>query len=257
MASEAKTKKRHGAGRTILTIFLILVVVVGVVIFVRYQQYQQGLQTVASLETVPYSRETFISSVNGTGTVRPAHEAVLTWQTGGTIAPSDLAVGDAVKKDQVLLKLDENSLSVDIIQARADKISTEKALADLESNTALQRTQLQTNITQAQTTLSSLQHELEILQDRVCTVWHLNNLRTNYQDALDTYKNNPTQQNLAKVQSTKAELDFCDPDVINQQIDSLKAQIDFQNQTIAERKRRWRKSKMAPTQMKSSVSSCS
>lgn len=246
MAVEGKTKKRHGAGKTILTIFIILVVAGGVFVFVSYQQYQQGLQTLAQLQTVPYSRETFISSVNGTGTVRPEHQAVLIWGTSGTVTQSSLEVGDKVSKDQVILKLDETNLPLDIIQARADKITTEKALADLESNTALQRTQLQANIAQAQTTLSSLQHNLEILQERVCTTWRLNNLRTNYEDALDAYKDNPTEQKLALVQSTKSALDFCDPDVISQQIDELNTQIALQNQTIADAQSTLEKIKNGP-----------
>jgi len=117
MAVEGKTKKCHGAGKTILTIFIILVVAGGVFVFVSYQQYQQGLQTLAQLQTVPYSRETFISSVNGTGTVRPEHQAVLIWGTSGTVAQASLEVGDKVSKDQVILKLDENNLPLDIIQA--------------------------------------------------------------------------------------------------------------------------------------------
>ncbi|HAE86352.1 MAG TPA: hypothetical protein DCG78_07635 [Anaerolineaceae bacterium] len=232
MANEEKTKKRRGGRRPVLTIVLVLVVAAGVYFLIQYQQYQQGLQTVAQLETVPYRRETFISSVNGTGTVRPEHQAVLIWQTSGTVEQSELTVGDAVHNDQVILKLDENDLPIDIIQARADKISIEIALEDLESNTALQRTQLQANIAQAQTSLSSLLHELEILEERECTVWRLNNLRTNYEDAVETYQNNPTEQNLAKVRSTKAELDFCDPEVIDQQIEELNAQIAVQNQNI-------------------------
>jgi len=121
MAEEVKTQKRKRSGKTIWTIVLILVVAVGIYAFTQYRQYQQGLQTLAQLETVPYSRETFVSSVNGTGTVRPEHQAVLIWQTSGTVDQSDLTVGDAVRKDQVILKLDENDLPVDIIQARADK----------------------------------------------------------------------------------------------------------------------------------------
>jgi len=246
MAEEVKTQKRKRSGKTIWTIILILVVAVGIYAFIQYRQYQQGLQTLAQLETVPYSRETFVSSVNGTGTVRPEHQAVLIWQTSGTVDQSDLTVGDAVRKDQVILKLDENDLPLDIIQARADKISIEKALEDLESNTALQRTQLQANIAQAQTSLSSLQHELEILEERECTVWRLNNLRTNYEDALETYQNNPTEQNLAKVRSTKAELDFCDPEVIDQQIEELNAQIAVQNQSIEDSQAKLEKIKNGP-----------
>ena len=132
MAEEVKTQKRKRSGKTIWTIVLILIVAVGIYAFTQYRQYQQGLQTLAQLETVPYSRETFVSSVNGTGTVRPEHQAVLIWQTSGTVDQSDLTVGDAVRKDQVILKLDENDLPVDIIQARADKISIEKSRFYLE-----------------------------------------------------------------------------------------------------------------------------
>ena len=70
------------------------------------------------------------------------------------------------------------------------------------------------------------------LDSRQCEDWRLDNLRNDYENALESYQNRSDEAGWRRVQVAKTALDYCDPDVISQQLDILQAQIDVQNQTI-------------------------
>ncbi|MFZ3151179.1 MAG: efflux RND transporter periplasmic adaptor subunit [Anaerolineaceae bacterium] len=233
MAAENKTKKGKKTGKTILTLVIILAVVAAVFFYSRYQQEQENISTLNDLELVAYERETLVSSISGTGTVRPNQEALLLWETSGTVGEVPVSLGDQVRQDDLLLQLDEKALPLDILQAQMDQLTAEDALANLDQDAVLRKTQLEADITSGIQTLQTMQDELELLQNRSCVDWRIDDLQANYDDALATYQDWPTQTNLAKVQNTKTELDFCLPEKINQLISEKQAQIDLQKETIA------------------------
>lgn len=233
MAAENKTKKGKKTGKTILTLVIILAVVAAVFFYSRYRQEQEDISTLNNLELVAYERETLVSSISGTGTVRPNQEALLLWETSGTVGEVPVRLGDQVRQDDLLMQLDEKDLPLDILQAQMDQLTAEDALANLDQNAVLRKTQLEADISSGRQTLQTLQNELELLQNRSCVDWRIDDLQANYDDALATYQDWPTQTNLAKVQSTKTELDFCLPEKISQLISEKQAQIDLQKETIA------------------------
>lgn len=233
MAAENKTKKGKKTGKTILTLVIILAVVAAVFFYSRYRQEQEDISTLNNLELVAYGRETLVSSISGTGTVRPNQEALLLWETSGTVGEVPVRLGDQVRQDDLLMQLDEKDLPLDILQAQMDQLTAEDALANLDQNAALRKTQLEADISSGGQTLQTLQNELELLQNRSCVGWRIDDLQANYDDALATYQDWPTQTNLAKVQSTKTELDFCLPEKISQLISEKQAQIDLQKETIS------------------------
>jgi Multidrug resistance efflux pump len=233
MAAENKTKKGKKTGKTILTLVIILAVVAAVFFYSRYRQEQEDISTLNNLELVAYGRETLVSSISGTGTVRPNQEALLLWETSGTVGEVPVRLGDQVRQDDLLMQLDEKDLPLDILQAQMDQLTAEDALANLDQNAALRKTQLEADISSGGQTLQTLQNELELLQNRSCVDWRIDDLQANYDDALATYQDWPTQTNLAKVQSTKTELDFCLPEKISQLISEKQAQIDLQKETIS------------------------
>lgn len=233
MAAENKTKKGKKTGKTILTLVIILAVVAAVFFYSRYRQEQEDISTLNNLELVAYERETLVSSISGTGTVRPNQEALLLWETSGTVGEVPVRLGDQVRQDDLLMQLDEKDLPLDILQAQMDQLTAEDALANLDQNAVLRKTQLEADISSGRQTLQTLQNELELLQNRSCVDWRIDDLQANYDDALATYQDWPTQTNLAKVQSTKTELDFCLPEKISQLISEKQAQFDLQKETIA------------------------
>jgi len=233
VTTENRTKRPNKTGRKILTVILLLALAAGAYFFIRYRQQQDALATINDLELVAFQRKTLISSINGTGSVQPAQDALLVWQTSGRVGEVAVSVGSQVKRGDLLAALDESDLPLDILQARMEKLNAEQALENLESATALKREQLKADISNAQTSLVSLNTELSQLQDRVCTSWRLRNLQTDFDDAQTAYRDNPTELNLRALQSAQSALDFCAPETLARQIASLTDQISLQEETIA------------------------
>ncbi|MFZ3070796.1 MAG: efflux RND transporter periplasmic adaptor subunit [Anaerolineaceae bacterium] len=232
MTAENKPKKGKKTWKIVRTILIILVVVVGVLYYVQYRQQQTALESLNDLELVAFGRETLTSSINGTGTVQPNQDALLFWETSGTVGNIEVKVGDEVSKDALIMRLDENNLPLDIMQARMEKMTAEQSLADLDENTALRRAQLGADIANAEKTLKVLQQELQLLEDRECTEWRLNNLQSKYDDALEAYQDVPNELNLNKVKLAQTDLDFCRSEAIDQLINEKQSQIDLQNENI-------------------------
>ncbi len=225
-----KKKKRSGWWLTILIILFIA----GVVFLVNaYRQQQAREAAIADLQTTPLVRDTLQTTISGTGNVRPRQSIVLTWQTSGTIAPVEVKEGDLVEKDQVLLRLDENDLPAEIIQASLNKVTATQALDQLDANILVQRATLNTNIETAKSAITDLETQLLNLESRECETWRTDNLRTDYENALEAYQNWPTDTGWLRVQAAKAALDYCDPDVIAQRISALQSQLDLQKENEA------------------------
>jgi len=157
--------------RAILTVFFLFALVIGAYFFIQYRQQQNALAAIKDLDLVAFERKTLISSINGTGTVQPAQDALLVWQTNGHVGSVAVSVGSQVQQGDLLAALDENDLPLDILQARMEKLNAEQALENLESSSALRREQLKADISAAQNNLKALTDELALLQARECSSW--------------------------------------------------------------------------------------
>ena len=109
-------------------IILIVLIVAAVAIFVW--QSNTKAASGSTYQTSPAARGTLTASVGATGTVRAGQSASLTWQTSGRVETVKGSIGTAVKTDQVLAWLQQNSMSQAVILAEADLISAQKDLAD-------------------------------------------------------------------------------------------------------------------------------
>ncbi len=245
MTTENRTKRPNKAGRTILIVIFLLALVAGAYFFIRYRQQQNALATINDLELVAFQRKPLISSINSTGSVQPAQDALLVWQTSGRVGEVTVSVGSQVKQGDLLAALDESDLPLDILQARMEKLNAEQALENLESATALKREQLKADISNAQTSLVSLNTELSLLQDRVCTSWRLRNLQTDFDDAQTAYRDNPTELNLRALQSAQSALDFARRRLSRADC-NLTDKIALQEETIASWQADLEKIKMDP-----------
>lgn len=226
----AKTKRKS---RWWLTILVLLAIAAIFFLINNFRQQRAMEATIAGLRTTPFTRETLKTTISGTGNVRPRQSVTLTWQSSGTVSGYDVAVGDTVEAGQILLGLDERNLPVEIIQASLSKLTATQALDNLESNTMLQRATLNNNIASARTTIIDLETQLLNLESRVCESWRVDNLRSDYEKALEAYQNWPTESGWFRVQTTKAALDYCDPEVISRQVDVLQKQLNLQKENEA------------------------
>ena len=89
---------------------------------------------VNQFQTVVIERGNLVATVGATGTVRARQSANLVWQTTGTVAEVNAAVGDEVAEGQVLAALDKASVPQNVILAEADLVSAKQALEDLENS---------------------------------------------------------------------------------------------------------------------------
>ena len=232
MTSEPIIERKKKKSRWWIYGLVALLIVGAVVLYNNYKAEKDRQATISSLRTSPLTRETLQSSISATGNVRPRQSLSLTWQSGGTVGDVEVAVGDKVEEGDILLSLNENKLPADLIQASLNKISASQALENLDANTALQRANLNNQIQTSRNAKVDLETQFLNLDSRQCEDWRVDNLRNDYENALETYQNWPDENAWRRVQIAKTALDYCDPDVISQQLDNLQAQIDVQNQTI-------------------------
>jgi HlyD family secretion protein len=77
-------------------------------------------------------------TIDVVGALEAVPSITLAWESNGIISPFDLQIGDRVEKDQVLLVLDDSSVSSTILQAQSDLLTAQAELENLlVSNTSL------------------------------------------------------------------------------------------------------------------------
>ncbi|MGB4595496.1 MAG: efflux RND transporter periplasmic adaptor subunit [Anaerolineaceae bacterium] len=229
-----KLPKKNKTLRRWITWLLIIAIIVGGFFYLQYQRRVDAEKTLASLDTVSLARETLLSTISGTGTVLAKQTATLTWQTSGSIGQVMVKAGDTVAKGDILMSLDENDLPLDVRQSRLERLNLEQALAQIETNTNVQRAKLNSDLASAKADQVTIEEQLRLWQARTCTEWNLRNLQQAYDDAYEAYVENPSEFNLAKVTQARNNLDFCSPETINQKVSELQTQLDLQKQSITQ-----------------------
>jgi HlyD family secretion protein len=114
-------------------LIVVVVLIVAAATFVVYQAYaaQQQEAAMSNFQTVPVERGDLTATVGATGVVRTNQTGLLIWRTSGTVKEVHVEVGDEVEAGFPLVTLDETSLPQNVILARADLTSSQKALDDL------------------------------------------------------------------------------------------------------------------------------
>ena len=232
MTTETSIERKKKKSKWWIYVLVALLIVGAVVLYNNYQDEQDRQATIDSLRTSPFARETLQSTITATGNVKPRQSFSLPWKSSGSVGKVEVAVGDKVEEGDILLSLNENKLPADLIQASLSKITASQALENLEANTEVQRASLNSQIQTARNAKVDLESQFLNLDSRQCEVWRLDNLRNDYDNALESYQNRSDEAGWRRVQVAKTALDYCDPDVISLQLDNLQAQIDVQNQTI-------------------------
>ncbi len=120
--------------KTLIVIVVVIIIAAGA-FFVIQNNTKNAADSVFQTEKVKQGSLT--ATVGATGTVRSNQNALLNWQTGGTVARIEVSVGDKVRQNTILASLENTSLSQNIILAEADLVNAEKTLEDLlQSETA-------------------------------------------------------------------------------------------------------------------------
>jgi len=226
-----KNKKR----RSWIWILLAVVVVIGAFIAWRvWNNNRNADQLIADLETEPYQRSDLNASIYGTGSVESNQTAVLTWSASGIVGKVNVALGQVVEKDELLMSLDPDSVSVDILQAQIDMINAQNALDDLYDNWESDLAQAKLDLLNAQEELDDLEVERKIMNYQRCTDERIEDLEEELDHAEWLYKFRQNADTLKAVNTAQANLDYCMADFTEQEIAEAELEVELAEARVEE-----------------------
>lgn len=229
MAENKKKKSKKG-----LWLLAVILVVAGLLIGWRViSSRQEANRVFANIETEPYRRDSLSAFIYGTGTVQPSQTAVLTWPASGIVGNIYVTVGQAVEKDTVLMELDPDSLSVDILQAQIDVINAQNALDELYENTGADLAQARLDLLNAQEDLEDLENKRVIMNYQRCTDERIEELEENLENAESIYKFRQNADTLRAVNTAQANLNYCLADYTEREIAEAELEIELAEAHVA------------------------
>ena len=236
MKEAGQTKKKR---RTWLWIVIGLGVVVALFVGWRViDARQQAARLAASLETESYQRRDLSAFIYGTGSVQPSQSAVLTWTTSGTVGEVNISVGDLVQKDDLIIALDPDSLSVDVLQAQIDVINAQNALDELYQNWEADLAQARLDLLNAEDALENLENRRRRMNFNRCSDERLEDLEEAYERAEQVYNFNPDARTLQALNTALANLNFCRSDYSEREIAEADLEIALSDSRVANLRKR-------------------
>ena len=225
MTETSKRRKRSKKG---LWILLLILVFVGLYVGWRFYNTRQAANRVlANIETQPYRRDSLSAFIYGTGTVEPGQTAVLTWSASGIIGEVGVAVGDRVEKDQVLMSLETDSLSVEILQAQIDVINAQRALDKLYENWGVDLAQARLDLLNTEERLENLQNQRSAMNFQRCSDEKIEELEDALDKAEQAYNFQQNATNLQRVNTAQANLNFCLAEFSEREIAEAEFEIEL------------------------------
>jgi len=106
---------------------LVVVIIAAVVLLSRGSSTSEESQIVY----MDVTSGAITESIDVVGSLEAVPSITLSWESNGIVSPFDLKVGDKVKKDQVLLVLEDSSLASSILQAQTDLLEAQTALENI------------------------------------------------------------------------------------------------------------------------------
>ena len=118
---------------------VLLILVAALVVFIPREK-----PAAVNMQYVQVSRGSITESIAEVGHVEAQPSAIINWQSGGIVGEFSLQVGDQVKKDDVLMELEQSSWSNESLQAQSTLLDAQIALENLVSADSDFQTALQT-----------------------------------------------------------------------------------------------------------------
>jgi len=223
-------KRRRGMWIA-LAVVAIVILVVG---FSIWRNRQTTAELLAGLETEPYQRQNLDSNIYGTGSVEPSQSAILTWSAGGTVGDIYVSLGDTVQKDDILMSLDPDSVSADILQAQIDVINAQNNLDDLNENWQSTLAQAKLDLLNAEEDLDDLATDRKIMNYQRCTDERLQDLEDELDQAELIYKYRQNADTLRAVNTAQANLDYCNAGYTEQEIAEAELKVELAEAKVAD-----------------------
>jgi HlyD family secretion protein len=235
--TEAQNKKKRFPKW--LWVLLGIIIIAGAFIGWRIWKNQRNMgEVLANIETEPYQRKTLNANIFGTGTVEPVQTSVLIWSASGTVGDVFVAVGDEVSEDQLLMSLEPNSVSVDILQAEIELINTQNALDDLYENSEAELAQAKLDLLNAQKELDNIDHLREIMNYQRCSEERIEDLERIRDIAEELYQRIPSGYTLQAINTAQANVNYCLADYTEEEIAEAELQVELAETQVARRQER-------------------
>ncbi|HEX9117746.1 MAG TPA: efflux RND transporter periplasmic adaptor subunit [Anaerolineae bacterium] len=126
-------RQRRLSGRWIAAGIIMLVAIVIALVLIRGASRRS---TAAGPATVAVTRGSLVAAVAGSGNVAAEQQLDLAFQTAGTVVEVSAQPGDTVKAGQVLARLDDRSLQVQVANAQSSLDGAKARLAQAQSGNA-------------------------------------------------------------------------------------------------------------------------
>ena len=216
-------------------IFIAVVVVVGAIIGWRFlNARQEASQMIANIETEPYQRQTLSAYIYGTGTVQPIQTAIMTWSANGIVGEVNAVLGQFVEEDMLLMSLELDSLSVDILQAKIEVINAQNNLDNLHDSWESDLAQAKLDLSKADEKLEDLESERTIMNFQRCTDERIEELEDNLELAERFYNASQSSDNLLAVTVAQANLNYCRADYTEREVAEAELQVTLAETSVAD-----------------------
>ena len=103
------------------------------VFFLVFNSSPNQDETAAQVQYAKVTRGDLTESIDVVGTLEAQPMVELSWESSGIVSSFDINTGDKVVEGQVLMALEESSLSSSILQAQTDLLEAKAALDNLQS----------------------------------------------------------------------------------------------------------------------------
>ena len=224
----AETKQKKKKSRKAL--WLLVVILLAVALFVGWQfldAQQEANRVLANIEMEPYRRDNLSAFIFGTGSVQPSQSAVLTWSASGTVGEIHVSLGESVEKDTILLTLDPDSLSMDIMQAEIDLINAQKSLDQLYENWEADLANTRLELLDAEEILENRENRRWVVNYRRCTDGRIEELERELEVAERLFDLIETGETRRMVRTAQANLEYCRADFSDREITEAQLQLEL------------------------------
>lgn len=229
--TQNKNKKRRRGLWIALGVIAVVIIIAGISI---WRAQQAATELFAGLETEPYQRQNLDANIYGTGTVEPSQSAVLIWSTSGIIGDVYVSLGQEVQKDDILMSLDPESVSVDVLQAQIDVINAQNNLDNLNENWQSDLAQAKLDLLNAQEDLDDLSTDREIMNYQRCTDERIQDLEDDLDQAETIYKYRQNADTLQAVNTAQANLDYCNAGYTETEIAEAELKVQLAEAKVAD-----------------------
>jgi HlyD family secretion protein len=235
--------------RRTIWILVILVFVVALAIggYYYYQKVMLPSQQTTDeqpIQTATVRRGSLVLSATGTGTIIPAKEAELGFDSVGTLTQVNGKIGDQIKAGDVLAVLEssdsEATKSQKLLSAQIAVLKAEQNLADLKApvdnsvsiaTAEASLAQAKLDLIVANNNLADLQQERKWMTGARCDGDTIAVYQTDYDNALSQYERRPSTSTLKAVNTALGNLDYCSSQYSDAEIAEAEANISVAEST--------------------------